>query len=206
LRRRYLIFIALLVLFGCVTVVATLTLSFGLASLIALASVLLLGYYLWNCRLTVMFEPAPLAAARCILEMLCVQPGEVVYDLGCGDARMLILAARRYGARGVGVEIDLLRVLLARLLVCLWGVSRQVDIYHADINDAELSTADIVVLFLSPEVNSRLKSKLAEELRPTARVVSYQHCIPGWKPKVQRSFSQDGGLVFLYVGESWRKE
>jgi len=107
-----------------------------------------------------------------MLEMAELKPGEVVYDLGCGDGRVLITAARRYGARAVGVEVDPSRYLWTVLAVTLRGLWSRVKIIRGDLFSVDLGEADVVFTFLLQDTNERLKEKLRRELRPGTRIVS----------------------------------
>lgn len=121
-----------------------------------------------------------------VMEMLRaaeVGPGDVVYDLGCGDGRIVIAAAQRFGARAVGVDLD------ADLLSEAWrnavkaGVGDQVTLRQQDLFVTDLSQATVVTLYLSPEVNRRLRPKLLRELRPGSRIVSHEYDLGDWQPE-----------------------
>ena len=107
-----------------------------------------------------------------MLEMAELRPGEVVYDLGCGDGRVLITAARSFGARAVGVEVDLSRYLWSVLAVTLRGLWKQVKVIRGDLFSVDLRDADVIFTFLLQDTNERLKDKLRRELRPGTRIVS----------------------------------
>jgi len=107
-----------------------------------------------------------------MLRMAAVRPGELVYDLGCGDGRVLVAAARHFGARAVGVELDLGRYLWSVLTITLLGLWGRVRLIRADLFDVDLSSADVVFAYLLQDTNDRLKDKLRNELRPGARIVS----------------------------------
>jgi SAM-dependent methyltransferase len=107
-----------------------------------------------------------------MLRMAGVKPGETVYDLGCGDGRVLVAAARRFGARAVGVELDLGRYLWSLLVVTATGLLGRVRVIRGDLFKVDLSPADVVFCYLLQETNERLKDKLRKELRPGARIVS----------------------------------
>lgn len=170
---------------------------------LALGATLLL-WLAWNRRLEVIFTPSHLETVRSMLEMARIQPGEVVYDLGSGDGRLLILAARRYRARAVGVEFDPVLVWTARLLTRLSGVSQQVRIIRGSLHHAEVSDADVVFLYLNPRTNARLQPRLAKELRPEARVVSHAYSMPGWQPREVRQSYNEGRPIYLYDSQSRR--
>jgi cyclopropane fatty-acyl-phospholipid synthase-like methyltransferase len=104
--------------------------------------------------------------------MAAVRPGEVVFDLGSGDGRVLVAAVRRFGARAVGVELDLGRYLWSVLTVTVLGLWGRVRLIRGDLFKVDLSTADVVFAYLLQDTNDRLKDKLRKELRPGARIVS----------------------------------
>jgi ribosomal protein L11 methylase PrmA len=118
----------------------------------------------------------------------------VVYDLGSGDGRLVITAAKKYGARGVGVEIDPQLVRLSRENARKAGVSERVRFVSQDLFKTDLGPATVVTLYLRPEVNLRLRPKLLRELRPGARVVSNTFDMGDWKPDVARAV----GLETIY--------
>jgi hypothetical protein len=116
-----------------------------------------------------------------MLELARVKASDLVYDLGCGDARSLVTAAQRYGARGVGFDIDPRVVAEARSNVRRSGVEDLVQIEEADIFTVDLSPADVIFLYLVPRLNLRLVPQL-EKLRPGSRIVSHEYEIPGARP------------------------
>lgn len=121
-----------------------------------------------------------------MLEAAKVGPGDVVYDLGCGDGRIVVAAASRYGARGVGVDLDPERIREARENASRAGVSDRVTFLVQDLFATDVTPATVVALYLSPDVNLRLRPKLLRELRPGSRVVSHQFDMGDWRP--ERSF------------------
>ncbi len=116
--------------------------------------------------------PTPRSTVRRMLELARVRQGELVYDLGSGDGRVLVTAARRFGARAVGIELDPSRYLWSRAAVWLLGLNGRVRVVRADLFGQDLRAADVVVTYLLQETNDRLKDKLRRELRPGARIVS----------------------------------
>jgi SAM-dependent methyltransferase len=124
----------------------------------------------------------PRARVRKMLELAGVGPGDLVYDLGCGDGRILVIAARQFGARAVGIEIDPLRYLWCRALVSVLGLSERVQVIYGDFFKQDLSRADVVVMFLQFDTNDLLSLKLVDELRPGTRVVSHVATFSGWTP------------------------
>ncbi|MCD6369179.1 MAG: class I SAM-dependent methyltransferase [Thermoproteales archaeon] len=149
------------------------------------------------------FVPTPYSVARRMLELAEVKPGDVVYDLGCGDGRIIIMAAKEFGARAVGIEIrkDLVEQCLREILRL--GLQDKVKIIHGDFFEVDLSEADVVTLYLLTSVNERLKPKLDRELRPGTRVVSHDFEIKGWVPKkIENIYNQwRTHKIYLYVVE-----
>ena len=131
---------------------------------------------------------------RKALELADVKPGETFYDLGCGDGRVLVLAARLRGARAIGIEISPLHCLVARLRAQIAGVGKQVTIRWGNFYKADLGDADVVYQFGHSQYAERLRSQLERQLRAGARVVSINVDLPGWQPAaIDRE-----DLVFLY--------
>ena len=126
----------------------------------------------WPILVGAPWVPTPMKSVHKMLDMAEVSPGDLVYDLGCGDGRMVITAARRYGARAVGFEIDPLRYLWCLLLVRILGLGDRVRIVYGNFFNQDLSEADVVTCFLLKWTNNKLEAKLKEELRSGVRVVS----------------------------------
>jgi SAM-dependent methyltransferase len=117
-----------------------------------------------------------------MLEMAEVAPGDVVYDLGSGDGRIVIMAAQRYRARGVGIEIDPVRILEAREKAQAAGVADRVTFRQGDLFEADFSDADVVTIYLLPSVNKKLRPLLFEQLDPGTHVVSHNFDMGAWAP------------------------
>jgi SAM-dependent methyltransferase len=128
------------------------------------------------------FAATPHAVAEAMLKLARVTAQDVVYDLGSGDGRIVIIAAQKYGARGVGIELDRRLVELSRQVAREGDVAGKVTFVEADLFTADISAATVVTLWLSSTVNSRLESKLKRELRPGTRIVSHQFPIGNWVP------------------------
>jgi cyclopropane fatty-acyl-phospholipid synthase-like methyltransferase len=127
-----------------------------------------------------------------------VTANDVVYDLGSGDGRLVITAARKYGARGVGVEIDPELVKQSRRNAEKAGVADKVRFVQGDLFRTDLSDATVVTMFLSQSINARLEPKLKRELKPGARVVSHRFPMPpGWKP--DKDIAARSTHVYLWV-------
>ena len=120
-------------------------------------------------------------AVRRMLELAKLKEDNVLYDLGSGDGRIVMEAARRYGARGVGIEADPLRVAVSRLTVRLRGVHGLVTIVRGNFFRESIAEATVVTLFLTQKTNRRLKQRLLE-LRDGTRIVTYNWTLEGWTP------------------------
>ncbi|MBN1272289.1 MAG: class I SAM-dependent methyltransferase [Candidatus Aminicenantes bacterium] len=118
-----------------------------------------------------------------MLEMADVNRSDVVYDLGCGDGRIVITAAKKYGARGVGIDIDPKWIKESRAAARRAGVSSLVEFRVEDATRTDISKATVVTLYLLPESNALLLPKFEKQLRPGAHVVSHNYHIPGWEEK-----------------------
>jgi ribosomal protein L11 methylase PrmA len=135
-----------------------------------------------------------------MLELAQVKPGDVVYDLGSGDGRIVITAAQRFGARAVGVELDPELVARSRANAQRAGVADRVRFLQQDLFTADLGEATVVTLYLLPDVNLRLRPKLRKELRPGSRIVSHDYDLGDWIPDktAEVSLLERNHLVFLW--------
>jgi protein-L-isoaspartate O-methyltransferase len=134
-----------------------------------------------------------------MLEMANLKPGETVYDLGCGDGRILITAVQRYKVKAVGVEIAEKLVAEANRNLARAAVGDMARIIHGDLMEVDLSPADVVTIYLMTQANEKLRPKLEKSLKPGARVVSLDYSVPGWKPtRVDKSEESRGHLIYLY--------
>ena len=136
-----------------------------------------------------------------------LKPGEILYDLGAGDGRAVIMAAQEFGARAVGVELreDLAKKALQT--VYQLGLQDRVTILHSNLFDVDISPADVVFLYLTTSANEKVKPKLEAELKPGARVISHDYEIIGWKPLKVEEFCENPNLgypshtLYLYKKE-----
>ncbi len=126
----------------------------------------------WPNRRGAPYWPTRLKKVKKMLTEANVQPGELVYDLGCGDGRVIVMAARHFKARAVGIEIDLFRFLWCQFLITILGLRRRVKVIYGDLFAKDISEADVVFCYLLQSTNDKLESKLLNELRPDTRVVS----------------------------------
>jgi len=146
------------------------------------------------------FDPTPQEVVERMLALAAVKKNDVVYDLGSGDGRVVVTAAKKYGVRGVGFEIDPGLVKLARENVRKQGVGKLVEIRQQDFMNADLSPATVVTLYLSYDGNLALRPKLMRELKPSARVVSYTFDMGEWPPKITEAYRDAvGDTHMLYL-------
>src|SRR5499425_2236717 len=143
------------------------------------------------------FDPTSHEVADRMLALAGVRKGDVVYDLGAGDGRMVIAAAKRYGVKAVGFEIDPGLVKLARENIRKQGVEKLVEIRQQDFMKSDLSAATIVTLYLSQDGNLALRPRLMNQLKPGARVVSYTFDMADWAPKITEAYRDAAGDTHL---------
>ncbi len=129
------------------------------------------------------YQPTNMEVVEAMMRLARVNAGDIVYDLGCGDGRIVIAAARERGARGVCVDIDPTRIAQARENARAAGVADRIRFLAQDLFQTDIGEATVVMLFLWPEVNLRLRPKLLRELKPGARVVSHMHQMGDWRPE-----------------------
>jgi cyclopropane fatty-acyl-phospholipid synthase-like methyltransferase len=146
----------------------------------------------------VRYVPSPDSVVDAMLELARVNAGDIVYDLGSGDGRIPIAAARRYGAVGVGVEIDAKLNRVAADQAKAAGVNDRVHFLTQDLFEADISAATVVTLFLLPRLNQELIPKLRRELRPGTRIVSHQFDMgEQWPP--DKSQDVNGLMIYLWT-------
>jgi SAM-dependent methyltransferase len=135
-----------------------------------------------------------------MLQMANLKPGETLYDLGCGDGRILIAAAARYRVKAVGIEISDHLAKTAAERVKKAGLENEVKVVHGSFMHTDLSGADVVTLYLATTANESLRPNLERYLRPNTRVVSYDYPIPGWKPiNTSESEGRHGANHTIYL-------
>jgi len=145
----------------------------------------------------------PMPVVEKMLAMSGVGPDDVVYDLGCGDGRIVITAAKAYGARGVGVDIDPVRIAESKAAAKKAGVEDRVKFLCEDATKTDISEATVLAIYLLPESNELLRPRFDAQLRPGARVVCHNYDIPSWKDKELDSTTVKDELdnehtIFLY--------
>ena len=148
--------------------------------------------------LDVLYVPTSMPIVRKMLELGRVEQGDVLYDLGCGDGRIVVTAAQERGARGVGIDIDPARISEALANARSAGVSDRTRVTVADLFATDLSEATVVTLYLLPHLNIRLRPQLWRQLRVGARVVSHAFDMgQEWPP--ERTEHVDGAAVHLWT-------
>ena len=146
----------------------------------------------------IFFVPTWQSVVYEMLQLAAVTRDDLVYDLGSGDGRIVIIAAQKYGARGVGIEIDPKLVGIARQVAREAQVADKVTFLEGDLFTLDISRATVVTLFLSNTVNRKLEAKLKRELRPGTRIVSHQFGIGSWQPEKTVRGVEDGTDLFLW--------
>jgi SAM-dependent methyltransferase len=145
----------------------------------------------------VIFVPTPNDVVDAMLKLAKVTSSDVVYDLGSGDGRIPIAAAKTYGARGVGIDIDPERVREATENARSSGVADKVTFRSEDLFTADISPASVVTLYLLPSLNLKLAGKLMKDLKPGTRVVSHAFDMGDWKPQQTQTVS--GRSIYLWT-------
>lgn len=151
-------------------------------------------------RPDVIYLPTPDNVVDAMLKLAGVTKNDVVYDLGCGDGRIVIAAAKHYGARGVGIDIDPQRITEAKANAAAAGVTDRVTFVLGDIfaDDTKIGDATVVTLYLLPSLNERLKPKLWRELKPGTRVVSNSFAMGADWP-AEKALQVDNFIVYFWT-------
>lgn len=146
------------------------------------------------------FIASPQPIVDRMLDLAAIKPGEIIFDLGCGDGRVLITAAQRYKAKGIGVEISHRLVRMSNEHVKRLGLENLVSVRQGSLLDIDLQPADVVILYLDTGSNDMLRPKLEKQLKAGARVVSHDFEVRGWKPaKVEKMKAYNRThTIFLY--------
>lgn len=147
--------------------------------------------------LEVPYVPTPNQVVEAMLSLAKVTKNDTVIDLGCGDGRIVITAAQKYGARGIGVDLNPERIAEAEANAKSAKVESRVRFVEQDLFKADIHEASVVTLYLLPSVNARLKPRLLEQLKPGTRIVSHSFDMPDWQPAAKQSV--DGRTIYLWV-------
>jgi trans-aconitate methyltransferase len=146
----------------------------------------------------VVFVPTPQEVVDAMLKLANVHQGDVLYDLGCGDGRIPVSAAKQYGVRAVGIDIDPQRIQEANESAKQAGVTQLVQFRREDLFKANFKEASVVTLYLLPELNVKLRPRLLAELKPGTRIVSHQFDMGTWKPDRKVELSA-GRTIYLWT-------
>lgn len=145
------------------------------------------------------YVASPVRVMDRMLELANMKPGETLYDLGCGDGRILIAAVEKYKVKAVGVEINPRLVARAKASIQKAGLQNQAHVIQGDVLSTDPADADVVYLYLSTRLNEQLRPRLEARLKAGARVVSHDYPVPGWKPaKVEETEGSQRHMIFLY--------
>lgn len=146
----------------------------------------------------VFYVPTPPAVVEAMLKMANVSSSDVVYDLGCGDGRIPIAAAQKYGARGIGIDIDPARIAEAKENAKAAGVTDKVTFLEQDLFTSDFKDATVVTLYLLPSLNQKLMPKLKAELKPGTRIVSHAFDMgPEWPPEKKEQV--EGKTIYFWT-------
>ncbi|MBV9505624.1 MAG: class I SAM-dependent methyltransferase [Acidobacteriia bacterium] len=143
------------------------------------------------------YVPTDNAVVDAMLKMAGVGASDTVYDLGCGDGRIVVMAAKNYGAHGVGVDINPIRIQEARENAKRNNVESLVRFEEGDLFDADIHNATVVTLYLLPNVNVRLRPKLLSDLKPGTRIVSHSFDMGDWKP--EKEAQVQGATIYMWT-------
>jgi SAM-dependent methyltransferase len=147
--------------------------------------------------LDVPYVPTPIAVVDAMLDLAQVRRSDTLYDLGCGDGRIVVRAAVRFGCRGVGVDLDPQRVKEAKENALKSGVQTLTRFEVGDVFEFNFSGASVVTMYLLPSVNLKLRPRLLAELKPGTRIVSHDFDMGDWKPEVAREVNNS--RIFLWT-------
>jgi cyclopropane fatty-acyl-phospholipid synthase-like methyltransferase len=141
------------------------------------------------------YLPTPMKKVRKMLEIAKVNSNDTVIDLGSGDGRIILEAAKKYGAKSVGVEADPIRVLWSRLRIRYSNLEDRVEVYWKNFFNVDLSNATVITIYQGQDINNKLIPKFEKELAPGSRIVSHAFTFDGWKPDQKDPDSE----VYLYI-------
>jgi hypothetical protein len=163
--------------------------------ILSLVVVAIVAYFLYaSFAFGAGYQPTPARVVRRMLDLAEIHPGDALYDLGAGTGGIVFEAARKYGARVVGVEVEPLRILILRVRLWWGGPSDRVTFLWGNLFEVDLRPAQIVAVFLWPGAMERLRPQLESQLPAGARVVSHWHKVPGWTAEV----ADEELRVYLY--------
>jgi precorrin-6B methylase 2 len=145
----------------------------------------------------VIYVPTPPDVVAAMLKAVKLTKDDIVYDLGCGDGRIVVTAAKEYGARGIGIDIDPQRIKEANENVLKNGVADKVKILQQDLFESDFHDATVVTLYLLPSLNLKIRPKLLKELKPGSRIVSHAFDMGDWQP--EQTIDVGGRTVYMWT-------
>ena len=148
-------------------------------------------------KLDVPYVPTRQTVVDAMLKLADVKKSDVLFDLGCGDGRIVVTAAKRFGTKGTGVDIDPQRIKEANANAKAAEVTELVDFIEEDLFAIDFSKASVLTLYLLPSVNLKLKPKILKEMKPGSRIVSHDFDMGDWKP--DQEIQVDGSTVYLWI-------
>lgn len=143
-----------------------------------------------------LYAPTPVEAVEAMLELAQVTESDIVYDLGCGDGRVLVIASKFYGCQSVGIDIDPKCVAATTRNINANSLQSLSRVYEKDVLTVDFSRATVVILYLMPDLLEKLKSRLDKQLSPGTRIVCFEKPIPDVKPS--RKVKLSGHTLYLY--------
>ena len=151
------------------------------------------------------YVPTPPEVVEAMLKLGEVKKGDILYDLGCGDGRIVIMAAQKFEARGTGIDLNPERIKEANANAKQAGVTDRVRFLEQNLFDADIHEATVVTLYLLPDVNLRLRPKLLKDLKVGTRIVSHQFDMGEWKP--EKKVDMDWRTIYMWtVSEQAKKD
>ncbi|MBL8174444.1 MAG: class I SAM-dependent methyltransferase [Bryobacterales bacterium] len=151
----------------------------------------------FNENLDVPYVPSPQEVVDAMLKLADVKSSDTLIDLGCGDGRIVVTAAKKFGARAIGYDLDPERIKEANDNAKENGVTAKVKFVEKNLFDAEIKEASVVTLYLLPGVNEKLKPRLLKELKPGTRIVSHSFSMGDWNPVKQEDIG--GRRIYLWI-------
>jgi SAM-dependent methyltransferase len=154
------------------------------------------------------YVPTPQAVVDRMLELAQVKKGDVVYDLGSGDGRIVVTAAKKYGVKAIGFEIDPQRIKESHENIKKAGVENLVEIRQQDIRTVDLSQASVLTMYLLPEVNLMIRPNIWKQMKPGSRIVSHDFDMGDWKPLKTEQIKDDSSwdhTLYLWHVEAGKK-
>ncbi|MHA1739635.1 MAG: SAM-dependent methyltransferase [Candidatus Heimdallarchaeota archaeon] len=162
---------------------------------LAVIGFLLIIFLTWSIFMGAPWSPSTKKDIQIMFALTKLQPGELMYDLGCGDGRVLIMAAKEYNARAIGIEIDPLRYIWCKLRIRMLGLKDQVQVKHGDFFSKDFSDADVIFCYLLQDTNNKLQEKFLAELQPKTRIVSKKFVFPD----LALIASADKAEIYAYI-------